>query len=105
MNKRVWAYTTPNLPRTARYVKHCSRVKFNDARKNHWQPLFALISLRILLKQLDYSLSKSQAHNLTVKQKPSTVEVWKNEKCRNIRLSNRAQTAYSRSLKLSRVFQ
>ena len=32
------------------------RVKFNNAWENHWKPLFALISVRILLKQLDYSL-------------------------------------------------
>ena len=28
--------------------------------ENHRKPLFALISVRILLKQLDYSLSKSE---------------------------------------------
>ena len=36
----------------------CLRVKFNNARENYWKPLFnMLISVRILLKQLDYSLS------------------------------------------------
>ena len=35
------------------------QVKFNNAWKNNWKPLFALISGRILLKQLDYSLSIS----------------------------------------------
>ena len=32
------------------------RIKFNNAWENHWKPLFALISVRILLTQLDYSL-------------------------------------------------
>ena len=41
-----------NLPRTLRYVQFCLSVKFNNAWENHWKPLFALISARILLKQL-----------------------------------------------------
>ena len=56
---RIRAYTTANLPRTVRYVQLCLRVKFNNAKENYWKPLFALISVRILLKQLDYSLSIS----------------------------------------------
>ena len=31
----------------------CCRVEFNNAWENHWKPLFAVISVRILLKQLD----------------------------------------------------
>jgi len=40
-------------------VQLCLWVKFNNALENHCKPLFALISVRILLKQLDYSLSIS----------------------------------------------
>ena len=41
-------------------LKKRVRVKFNDVWEYHnWKPLFALISVRILLKQLDYSLSIS----------------------------------------------
>jgi len=40
------------------------RVKFNNALENHWKPLLALISVRILLKQLDYSLSISMRRQL-----------------------------------------
>ena len=57
--KRVRAHTAANLPKTVRYVQLRLRVKFNNERENHWKPLFALISVRILLKQLDYSLSIS----------------------------------------------
>ena len=46
-------------PSQLRYVQLCLSVKVNNARENHWKPLFALISVRILLKQLDYSLSIS----------------------------------------------
>ena len=35
------------------------RVKFHNAWENHWKLLSALISVKILLKQLDYSLSIS----------------------------------------------
>ena len=51
--------TTANLPRTIQYVRFCSSVKFNNVSKNNWKPSFALLSVRILLKQLDYSLSIS----------------------------------------------
>ena len=38
------------------------RVKFNNAWEfNHWKPLFALISVRILLKQLDFALNIYEA--------------------------------------------
>ena len=37
---------------TVRYMQLRLRVKFNNARENHWKPLFALISVRILLKLL-----------------------------------------------------
>ena len=42
-----------------KFAKDSSIRKFNNAWENHWKPLFALISVRILLKQLDYSLSIS----------------------------------------------
>ena len=44
---------------TVRYMQLCLREKFNSARENNFKPLFVLISVRILLKQLDYSLSIS----------------------------------------------
>ena len=46
----------PELPSLSH---HFLLVKFNNRWENHWKPLFALISVRILLKQLDYSLSIS----------------------------------------------
>ena len=65
-----------HLPRTVLQVQLCLRVKFNNAWENHWKPLFALISVRILLKQLHYEAIAHQlsphrnlelAHNLIVK--------------------------------------
>jgi len=35
-----------------------SGAKFNNASRNNWKPLFEVNLVRILLKQLDYSLSK-----------------------------------------------
>ena len=34
-------------------------VKFNDTRENNWKPLFALVLVRIEVKQIDCSLSIS----------------------------------------------
>ena len=56
LEKRVHPLTTANLPRTVQFVRLCLWVKFLNEWKNNWKPLFALISVRILLKQLDYLL-------------------------------------------------
>ena len=40
-------------------IRTTLRVKFNNEWEKHWKALFALISVRILLQQLDYSLSIS----------------------------------------------
>ena len=63
---------TANFPRTVRYVQLCLRANFNNAWENHWKPFFALISVRILLKQLYYSFFISMRRNLLIRPSASS---------------------------------
>ena len=55
----IWSFHVVLQRLAKKYTMICLRVKFNNGWGNHWKPLFALISVRILLKQLDYELDIS----------------------------------------------